>query len=88
MSHGCKETFKATEVYLGEADGEDGVGAAAGAIHACAGCGAVGIAENDQILHVTVLVYRMFGQIYFQIFSVLDFLYYTHTHLRWTCGGK
>jgi len=43
------------------------VGAAADVIHGCAGCGAVGIAKNDQVLHVIVVVYRELGQIYTQI---------------------
>lgn len=50
-------------MHLGEADGEDGMRAAADVIHACAGCGAVGIPENDQVLQVTVAEYRVFGQI-------------------------
>lgn len=56
-----------TAVHLGEADGEDGVGAAAEVVHACAGCGAVGIAEDDQVLHVTVAVHQLLGQIYTQV---------------------
>lgn len=52
-----------TVIHLGEADGEDGVGAAAEVIHACAGCGAVGIAENDQVLHVIVVVNQVLGEI-------------------------
>lgn len=40
------------------------MGAAADVIHACAGRGAVGIPENDQVLQVTVAEYRVFGQIY------------------------
>lgn len=58
-------------VHLGEADGEDGVGAAAEVVHACAGCGAVGIAEDDQALHVTVVVHELLGQIYTQSFFFL-----------------
>lgn len=45
--------------HLGEADGEDSVGAAAEVIHARAGCGAVGVAKNDQVVHVTVVVYQL-----------------------------
>lgn len=55
---------QSTAIHLGEADCEDGMGAAAEVIHRCAGCGAVGIAENDQVLHVTVVVNQVLGQIY------------------------
>lgn len=65
MRHGSRETA----VYLGEADGEDGVGTAAAVIHARAGGGAVGVAENNQVLHVAVAVYQVLGQIYTQVVS-------------------
>lgn len=56
-----------TAAHLGEADGEDGVRAAAEVVHACAGCGAVGIAEDDQVFHVTVVVHQLLGQICIQV---------------------
>lgn len=43
--------------HLGEHYGEDGMGALAEVIHSPAGCGALGIAENDQALHFTVALY-------------------------------
>lgn len=52
-----------TAVNLSEADGEDGVRAAAEVIHPCAGRGAVGIPENDLLLYVTVGVHQVLGQI-------------------------
>lgn len=42
--------YLGTTVHLGEVDSEDGMGAAADVIHGCAGRGAVGIAETDQVL--------------------------------------
>ena len=48
---------------LSEADGEDGVRAAAEVIHPRAGRGAVGIPENDLLLYVTVSVHQVLGQI-------------------------
>lgn len=53
-----------TAVHLCEADGEDGVGAAAEVIHASSGCGAVLVAKIDQVLHVIVVMYQVLGQIY------------------------
>lgn len=48
--------FTPLQHHLGEPDGENGMGAAAVLIHACAACGAVVIAKNNQVLHVTVVV--------------------------------
>ena len=52
-----------TAVNPSEVDGEDGVRAAAEVIHPCAGCGAVGIPKNDLLLHVTMIVHQVLGQI-------------------------
>lgn len=48
---------------LGEADGKDGVRAAAGVVHARAARAAVGVALRHQLLHVVVVGDRAFGQI-------------------------
>lgn len=79
MRHGSGDKFKGLQLHLGESDGEDGMGAAAGVIHASAGCGAVGIAKNNQILHVLVAVHWMSGQIYTQV----EFLVSYCLHFIW-----
>lgn len=48
---------------LREVDGEDGVRAAADVVHAGAGRGAVDVAGLHQLLHVTVVLHQVFGQI-------------------------
>lgn len=49
--------------YLCEADGEDGVRAAAAVVHVCACCGAAAVSEVDQALHVAVVLHHMLGKI-------------------------
>lgn len=49
--------------HLGDADGEDGMRAAAREIHGRAACGAPGITKRHDILHVVVVVNQAFRQI-------------------------
>lgn len=48
---------------LGEANGKDGVRAAAGGIHARAAGAAMGVAQRHQVLHVLVVGDQAFRQI-------------------------
>ena len=49
------------EAHLGEVDGEDGVRAAAGVVHARGGCGAVDVARLHQLLHVMIVLHQVLG---------------------------
>lgn len=55
------DTCKA--LHLCETDSEDCVRAAAALVHPRAGHCAIGIAQSNQVLHVTVLVNCVFGEI-------------------------
>lgn len=67
MTHSKREKwFALCSPDLSEVDGEDGVRAAADVIHAGAGGGAVDVSSLHQLLHVTVVLHQVFGQIWVQ----------------------
>lgn len=45
--------------HLCEVDGEDGVRAATGVVHAGAGCRAVDVSRLHQLLHITVVLHQV-----------------------------
>lgn len=67
-------------VYLREVDGEDGVRAAAGVVHARGGRGAVDVARLHQLLHVVVVLHQVLGQVWGQIGLTHEFIIQRDIH--------
>lgn len=68
------------EAHLGEVNGEDGVRAAAGVVHARGGRGAVDIARLHQHLHVVIVLHQVLGQVWGQIGLTHEFIIQRDIH--------
>lgn len=63
--------------YLCEVNGEDGVRAAAGVVHARAGCGAVDVPRLHQLFHVTEVLHEVLRQVW------NIFFFYVQKHIQY-----